>query len=87
MIDPKDTARNKLRDAVRRGRIKKPTHCSICRRLTEARLLHGHHEDYDKPLEVKWICVHCHNILDRDKLVATGHRMAGNLLNNKPVSV
>ncbi len=57
----RDPARNKahetLRSAVKRGKIVKPKICSCCRK--EA-LLDGHHPDYDKPLEVVWLCPMCH---------------------------
>ena len=50
-------ARYMVRNAVRDGRLDKPDCCSICRRATQ---LHGHHEDYTKPLDVMWLCVQCH---------------------------
>ena len=48
-----------LGNAVRDGRIEKPESCSECG-ATECRI-HGHHEDYALPLEVKWVCQRCHN--------------------------
>jgi len=44
-------------NALIRGEIIKPTTCSIC---GQEERLHGHHEDYSKPLEVKWLCHGCH---------------------------
>lgn len=38
--------------------IKKP--CCICGRND---FVCAHHEDYNKPLDVKWICCYCHNDL------------------------
>lgn len=35
--------------------IKKP--CEICDSLFD---IHAHHEDYSKPLEVRWLCRMCH---------------------------
>lgn len=55
----KTIAQQKVTDAVRRGRLQKPDRCSSCGR-TGIRL-DGHHEDYSKPLEVKWLCVQCHS--------------------------
>lgn len=54
--------RDKLRLAVRRGKIKKPKFCSICYR-TDC-IIDGHHEDYSKPYEVVWCCRFCHKKLD-----------------------
>lgn len=44
---------------VRVGRIVRPERCSRCE---VAGNVHAHHEDYSKPLEVKWLCVDCHAI-------------------------
>lgn len=49
-----------LNNAVRRGNISKPEHCSCCGKFTPSRKLHGHHHDYAKPLDVTWLCVDCH---------------------------
>lgn len=42
----------KLNVYVKRGSIKKQP-CEVC---GAAQTLEAHHEDYDKPLEVKWLC-------------------------------
>lgn len=42
---------------VDKGTIAKPDHCENC---GEAKRLHGHHPDIQKPLEVKWVCAKCH---------------------------
>jgi hypothetical protein len=45
-----------LREAVLEGRlIRQP--CAICGSTTN---VHGHHENYSKPLEVQWLCAHHH---------------------------
>lgn len=49
-------------NAVRDGRLIKPLECSQCGRVPPRRQLHGHHEDYSKPLDVKWICSACHGL-------------------------
>ena len=46
--------------AVRLGMIKKPEKCEICERIVK---LQGHHDDYKKPLVVRWVCKICHNHL------------------------
>jgi hypothetical protein len=53
-------AREALHYAIRRGRIIKPQSCEQCGATVRSRLLHGHHADYAKPLEVKWLCFTCH---------------------------
>lgn len=52
-----------VRQAVKTGKIKKPTNCERCGRMVE---LQGHHDDYAKPLEVEWICRQCHAAEHRD---------------------
>lgn len=49
-----------LGNAVRDGRIFKPETCSVCGEFKPRRQIHGHHEDYCKPLDVVWMCSHCH---------------------------
>ena len=51
--DPvKTRANTALNRAVRQGRItKKP--CEVCGTTTG---IEGHHEDYSKPLDVRWLC-------------------------------
>ena len=54
-----------LGNAVRDGRIIKPTCCQRCGIKPTSRHLHGHHHDYSKPLDVEWICTTCHGIDQR----------------------
>lgn len=55
-------ARAAVKEAVRRKKIRKPMHCSRCGTETAKSDLHGHHEDYSKPLEVEWLCAECHSL-------------------------
>lgn len=54
----KRRANSLLAHAVRSGRIVKPSRCGDCG-FTATRI-HGHHDDYSKPLAVHWVCPLCH---------------------------
>lgn len=52
--------KHKARDAVKRAKKSGkliPQPCFICGETK----VHAHHEDYSKPLDVKWMCVKCHH--------------------------
>lgn len=51
-------ARNLLNNAIRDGKITK-TPCEVC----GSEKSQSHHEDYSKPLEVRWLCFKHHRIL------------------------
>jgi len=53
-------ARTTLHRKVWWGVIKKPSVCQDCGARKQKREIHGHHEDYTKPLEVIWVCIDCH---------------------------
>lgn len=53
----KNRAREQLRHAVKIGEIIKPLTCEKC---NENKQLQGHHENYNKALEVMWLCKSCH---------------------------
>lgn len=61
---PKRAAHMKLRIAVRSGKIKKPDHCSNCGAKCNPE---GHHTDYNKPLNVRWLCSSCHSKYHNNK--------------------
>ena len=61
----KEKARKAVRQAVRSGRLYKPYNCSECKKTFSKNKIEGHHEDYDKPLEVRWLCRRCHKKLDK----------------------
>ena len=59
-----------VRAAKHKGLIVPPAECNRCKEPTRygkdgRSLLHGHHHDYSKPLDVEWICVKCHRIETR----------------------
>ena len=49
-----------LREAVRKGEIIKPKNCFVCKKR---KFLNGHHPNYNKPLEVLWLCHSCHRTI------------------------
>lgn len=58
------TAHVLLGNALKAGRVAKPDTCEQCGRSPrKASHLHGHHDDYTKPLDVRWLCVTCHRAL------------------------
>lgn len=56
----KRAARVKLGNALRDGKIAKPPVCDVC---SQPHTLHGHHDDYTKPLDVIWCCTACHALI------------------------
>jgi transposase-like protein len=61
-----DKSQNLVEAAVLRGSLVRPTTCSECG-LDPAPFENGrtaiqaHHDDYNKPLEVRWLCQPCHH--------------------------
>jgi len=53
---PKTLAHTMVGNAIRDGRILKAP-CVICGDLK----VQGHHEDYNKPIDVVWLCIRHHN--------------------------
>lgn len=54
----KKRATTALARAIRTGRVIRPTRCGDCGKRHKK--VHGHHEDYSKPLAVHWVCPLCH---------------------------
>lgn len=50
-------ARNAIQTAIHNGTIIRPKTCSKCVKTCTP---HAHHEDYRKPLDVRWLCASCH---------------------------
>lgn len=56
----KKNAHSAVEYAVKTGKLARPNYCEACRKVGP---VHGHHEDYSKPLEVEWLCVACHRAI------------------------
>lgn len=57
LVKDKDSVRNAVYRAIKNGQLVRPQHCSECG--IKARI-EAHHEDYNKALEVIWLCHKCH---------------------------
>ena len=58
-----------IRAALRGKKLNKPLECQICKKMG---LIDGHHEDYNKPLDVVWCCRTCHSKLDQERRKRNG---------------
>ena len=56
-------AREVVNNAMRSGRLIAPPFCEICK---SRKKLEAHHNDYNIPLNVRWLCLSCHRCLHRD---------------------
>lgn len=56
-------ARAKVRYSILKGITIKPKKCEVCEQIKP---LQAHHEDYEKPLEVIFLCYSCHADADRE---------------------
>ena len=54
---PKELARNYVYKQIFRGKLQRPSKCERC--MTECKP-EAHHDDYEKRLEIKWLCKICH---------------------------
>ena len=52
--------------AAKQGMLPCPNHCELCGDLP-IRCLHKHHEIYQRPLDVKFLCERCHVLKRTDK--------------------
>ena len=62
----KRNAKQRVIGAVKSGRLEKEP-CLICGDF----IVHGHHENYEKPLDVLWLCPKHHRI--RHKAIRSGY--------------
>lgn len=60
----KAKAHSVVSSARKSGKLIRPKNCSECNSKGK---IHGHHDDYSKPLNVVWLCDYCHK--QRHKLM------------------
>lgn len=56
-MSPTVSKSHKRKAHVAARKLPRPASCSDCGAVGP---VHGHHEDYDKPLDVVWLCPKCH---------------------------
>ena len=62
MFPKEHSARTKLNTAIRDGKIERGV-CSVC---GTNKNVEGHHLDYNKPLDVVWLCMEHHKAVHRE---------------------
>ena len=64
-LDASDRAQNILEEAIKVGIVRRPAMCEKCGAspvFKDGRTgIQGHHCDYNKPLEIMWLCQKCHH--------------------------
>lgn len=65
-------ARLQTHDALKRGKLIR----QCCEQCGEAKA-EAHHEDYSKPLAVRWLCKRCHTEVHRRTHCKRGHELSG----------
>lgn len=58
-----------VNEAIKSGKLKKPLKCSKCNHKKDVQ---AHHEDYNKPLDIIWLCPTCHSALHKEKRIKSG---------------
>ena len=56
-------ANNKVGSTLRNGTLHRPDFCSCCNKACKPQ---AHHPNYNKPLEVQWLCEGCHKKFHAD---------------------
>lgn len=66
----REWARKQVSNAIRSGRLVRP---SICEHCGETCFPQASHDDYARPLDVEWLCRPCHEIKDLKTHCVNGH--------------
>lgn len=73
---PYGIAHRKVNAALRTGRLVNPGFCENCRIIEnkeDGTYINAHHDDYDKPLDVRWLCGSCHVRTHKGSLIPGEH--------------
>jgi hypothetical protein len=60
----RELAHQQVSIAIREGELVRPDACELCpsrRGDWPSWVIHAHHEDYARPLDVIWLCAPCHH--------------------------
>lgn len=72
-----DQAQNLVETALSQGILVRPAACETCgssKRFKDGRTaIQAHHTDYNKPLDVIWLCQECHHAWHRDNTAIKRH--------------
>lgn len=55
-------------------KLRAPTKCEACGATGR---IEAHHEDYDRPLDVRWLCTRCHGAADSARWAAIAAGVMG----------
>lgn len=69
----KHRARALVSAAVRSGKLERPKNCQKCDKKQRTQ---AHHDDYSKPLSVRWLCKACHSDFHQGKNYTWTHYAA-----------
>lgn len=62
--------------ALVKGSITRPATCDNCGADCKP---HAHHDDYNKPLQVKWLCQPCHSVIHPGNRLPIRLRIIGDI--------
>lgn len=78
-----DQAHDKVEKALLRGELVRSDYCETCGgsgHMKDGRTtIQGHHDDYNKPLEVRWLCQECHHEWHRHNAAIPRKEVPGEL--------
>lgn len=78
-----ERAHDLVETAIGNGSLVRPSLCSVCAGggfMTDGRtVIQAHHDDYNKPLEVRWLCQRCHHEWHRNNKAVTRREVPSEL--------